>query len=203
VQSFSRNCDELVANTATRRCSFHSALAAEAGLHPTDYKALTVLDRLRPMSAGELSVPGLAASTVTNLIERLVAKGLLRREPDPLDRRRALLRADLAKLIGHDVFAFMATDGHPVVGALLRHRAAVILDFLADTAQRLRTTPRHWPPAECAARQATMATMTDVHPFASTFPTTFSDESAPATGATRWRRAETVAATRGERSDGR
>ena len=33
---------------------FHSALASEIGLHPTDYKALGVLDRLGPMSAGEL-----------------------------------------------------------------------------------------------------------------------------------------------------
>jgi len=109
--------------TATRRCSSTSALAAEAGLHPTDYKALTVLDRLGPMSAGELSRhTGLAAASVTNLIERLVAKGLLRREPDPLDRRRALLRADLAKLIGHDVFASWqrtATQSWSVI----RHRA--------------------------------------------------------------------------------
>jgi predicted transcriptional regulator len=120
---------------------FHSALAAEAGLHPTDYKALTVLDRLGPMSAGELGRhTGLAAASVTNLIERLVAKGLLRREPDPLDRRRALLHADLAELIDHDVFA----SGQPTGSQSWEERysdteLAVILDFLADAAQRLRT----------------------------------------------------------------
>ena len=119
---------------------FHSALAAEAGLHPTDYKALTVLDRLGPMSAGELSRhTGLAAASVTNLIERLVAKGLLRREPDPLDRRRALLRADLAELIGHDVFASWQRTATQSWERYSDTELAVILDFLADTAQRLRT----------------------------------------------------------------
>jgi hypothetical protein len=67
---------------------FHSALATQLGLHPTDYKALGVLDRLGPMSAGDLGRhTGLAAASVTNLIDRLVAKGFLRREPDPTDRR--------------------------------------------------------------------------------------------------------------------
>ena len=119
---------------------FHSALAAEAGLHPTDYKALTVLDRLGPMSAGELGRhTGLAAASVTNLIERLVAKGFMRREPDPLDRRRALLHADLAELIDHDVFASWQRTGTQSWERYSDTELAVILDFLADTAQRLRT----------------------------------------------------------------
>jgi DNA-binding Lrp family transcriptional regulator len=119
---------------------FHSALAAEAGLHPTDYKALTVLDRLGPMSAGELGRhTGLAAASVTNLIERLVAKGFLRREPDPLDRRRALLDADLSELIEHDVFASWQRTGTQSWERYSDTELAVILDFLADTAQRLRS----------------------------------------------------------------
>jgi DNA-binding MarR family transcriptional regulator len=119
---------------------FRSALAAEAGLHPTDYKALTVLDRLGPMSAGALGRhTGLAAASVTNLIERLAAKGFLRREPDPLDRRRALLHADLAELIDHDVFASWQRTGTQWWERYSDTELAVILDFLADTAQRLRT----------------------------------------------------------------
>lgn len=119
---------------------FHSALAAEAGLHPTDYKALTVLDRLGPMSAGELGRhTGLAAASVTNLIERLVAKGFLRREPDPLDRRRALLHADLSELIERDVFASWQRTGTQSWERYSDTELAVILDFLADTAQRLRS----------------------------------------------------------------
>jgi hypothetical protein len=118
---------------------FHSALAAEAGLHPTDYKALTVLDRLGPMSAGELGRhTGLAAASVTNLIDRLVAKGFLRREPDPLDRRRALLHSDVAELVDNDFFASWQRTATQVWERYSDTELAVILDFLADTAQWLR-----------------------------------------------------------------
>jgi DNA-binding MarR family transcriptional regulator len=119
---------------------FHSALAAEAGLHPTDYKALGVLDRLGPMSAGELGRHmGLAAASVTNLIDRLVAKGFLRREPDPLDRRRALLHADVAELADNDLFASWQRTATQLWERYSDTELAVILHFLADTAQWLRT----------------------------------------------------------------
>ncbi|MDT5027253.1 MAG: hypothetical protein QOE61_3679 [Micromonosporaceae bacterium] len=119
---------------------FHSALAAEAGLHPTDYKALGVLDRLGPMSAGELGRhTGLAAASVTNLIDRLVAKGFLRREPDPLDRRRALLHADVAELVDNDLFASWQRTPSQLWERYSDTELAVILDFLTDTAQWLRT----------------------------------------------------------------
>lgn len=119
---------------------FHSALAAQIGLHPTDYKALGVLDRLGPMSAGELGRhTGLAAASVTNLIERLVAKGYLRREPDPLDRRRALLHADVTELTNNEFFASWQRSATQLWERYSDSELAVILDFLADTAERLRT----------------------------------------------------------------
>jgi hypothetical protein len=100
---------------------FHSALAAKLGLHSTDYKALGVLDRLGPMSAGELGRHmGLAAASVTNLIDRLAARGFLRREPDPTDRRRVLLHAEVTELTENEFFASWQRVGVPVVAALLR-----------------------------------------------------------------------------------
>jgi DNA-binding Lrp family transcriptional regulator len=119
---------------------FFSAAASEAGLHPTDYKALGVLDRLGPMSAGELGRhTGLAPASVTNLIDRLVAKGFLRREPDPLDRRRALLHADVAVLADNEFFASWQRTATQLWERYSDTDLAVILDFLADTAERLRT----------------------------------------------------------------
>jgi DNA-binding MarR family transcriptional regulator len=119
---------------------FHSALASEMGLHPTDYKALGVLDRLGPMSAGDLGRhTGLAAASVTNLIDRLVAKGFLRREPDPLDRRRALLHADLTELVDNEFFASWQRTATELWERYSDGELAVILDFLAHTAERLRT----------------------------------------------------------------
>jgi DNA-binding MarR family transcriptional regulator len=119
---------------------FHAALAAEANLHPTDYKALGVLDRFGPMSAGELGRHmRLAAASVTNLIERLVAKGFVRREPDPLDRRRVLLSVDVSELTDNEFFRSWQRATTQVWERYSDSELAVILDFLADTAERLRT----------------------------------------------------------------
>jgi DNA-binding MarR family transcriptional regulator len=118
---------------------FHSALATHLGLHPTDYKALGVLDRLGPMSAGDLGRhTGLAAASVTNLIDRLVAKGFLRREPDPTDRRRALLHAEIDELSDNEFFASWQRSAANLWQRYSDTELAVILDFLTDTAERLR-----------------------------------------------------------------
>jgi DNA-binding MarR family transcriptional regulator len=118
---------------------FHSALADSLGLHPTDYKALGVLERLGPLSAGELGGrTGLAPASVTNLIDRLAAKGFLRREPDPIDRRRVLLHADTAGLTDNEFFASWQRAATQLWERYSDSELAVILDFLADTAERLR-----------------------------------------------------------------
>ncbi|MCW2512927.1 MAG: transcriptional regulator [Mycobacterium sp.] len=118
---------------------FHSALAARLGLHPTDYKALGVLDRLGPMSAGDLGRhTGLAAASVTNLIDRLAAKGFLRREPDPTDHRRALLHAEVGELTDNEFFASWQRSATQLWQRYSDTELAVILDFLAETAERLR-----------------------------------------------------------------
>lgn len=118
---------------------FHSALAAAVGLHPTDYKALGVVDRLGPMSAGELARhTGLAPASVTNLVDRLEARGFLRREADPRDRRRVLLRADVSQLTGNEFFASWQRATTRMWERYSDTELAVILDFLGDTAERLR-----------------------------------------------------------------
>lgn len=118
---------------------FHSELATRVGLHPTDYKALGVVDRLGPMSAGDLGRhTGLAAASVTNLIDRLEARGFLHREPDPTDRRRVLLRADVSQLTGNEFFASWQRATTRMWERYSDTELAVILDFLGDTAERLR-----------------------------------------------------------------
>jgi DNA-binding MarR family transcriptional regulator len=71
---------------------FHSWVAQRMGLDPTAYKALFLLDRRGPLSAGDLAKEtGLATASVTDLIDRLVAKGFVTRKPDPKDRRRIVV----------------------------------------------------------------------------------------------------------------
>jgi DNA-binding MarR family transcriptional regulator len=50
---------------------FHGRLASFLDLHPTDYKTLGVVERLGPMSAGDIARhTGLATASVTNLMTR-------------------------------------------------------------------------------------------------------------------------------------
>ena len=71
---------------------FHATLASQLDLHPSDYKALSILERLGAMSAGEIARhSGLATASVTNLVDRLERKGFVRRVSDARDRRRVIV----------------------------------------------------------------------------------------------------------------
>jgi DNA-binding MarR family transcriptional regulator len=75
---------------------------------------------------------------VTNLIDRLAARGFLRREPDKVDRRRVLLHADVGRLTDNEYFASWQRTAAQSLDRYSDAQLAVILDFLADTAERLR-----------------------------------------------------------------
>ncbi len=71
---------------------FHTRLAEALGLGPADTKALDVLDRhgeMTPKDLGQLT--GLAPASITDMVGRLEARGLVRRRPHPDDGRRVLV----------------------------------------------------------------------------------------------------------------
>lgn len=71
---------------------FQTALAESRGLSFVEAKAVELLDRFGPLTAGELSVrSGLAPASVTGLVDRLVRKGVARRGRHPGDGRRVLI----------------------------------------------------------------------------------------------------------------
>ena len=75
--------------SSTAAVMFHTTLAATQGLSATDTKAVDILDRQGPLTAGELAArTSLAPPSVTGLIDRLERKGFVRRVADPADRRR-------------------------------------------------------------------------------------------------------------------
>jgi DNA-binding MarR family transcriptional regulator len=118
---------------------FHATIATSLGLHPTDYKALGILNRLGPMSAGEIAKhTGLAAASVTNLVDRLETKGFVRREPDPGDRRRVLLYAVIDEAPADDAFASTKASLAQLWDRYSYQELAVIADFLAANTARLR-----------------------------------------------------------------
>jgi DNA-binding MarR family transcriptional regulator len=77
---------------STAAVMLHGAIADRVGLSPTDLKALDLLQREGPLTAGDLATrTGLATASVTSLIDRLEQKRFVRRERDGTDRRRVLV----------------------------------------------------------------------------------------------------------------
>ena len=85
--------------SSTEAALFHHHAAAANGLGITDSKTLSALTQEGPMTAGEIAKRlGLTTGAVTNVIDRLVRAGLVRRVADPKDRRKVIVEADLANL---------------------------------------------------------------------------------------------------------
>ena len=77
---------------STATVMFHAAMAERFGLVPTDSKTLDLLSRLGPLTPGDLVAhTGLTSPSVTALIDRLEARGMVRRRRDDGDRRRVIV----------------------------------------------------------------------------------------------------------------
>lgn len=73
---------------------FHAALAARLGLNATDHKALDLVARQGPLSAGSLAeLTGLTTGAVTGIVDRLERAGFVRRVRDEGDRRVVRIEA--------------------------------------------------------------------------------------------------------------
>src|SRR5579872_4079949 len=72
---------------------FHQAVAEHLGLNVTDLKCLDLARseaRLTPSRLAE--VTGLTTAAVTTILDRLEQAGFVRRERDPSDRRKILVK---------------------------------------------------------------------------------------------------------------
>jgi DNA-binding MarR family transcriptional regulator len=83
---------------------FQIAVADQLGMPLADVHAVGALLELGPAGVRALAdVMGMTTGAVTRLVDRLEAGGFVRREPDPTDRRRVVLRvvpervADIAR----------------------------------------------------------------------------------------------------------
>lgn len=127
---------------------FHATMARLLDLHPTDYKTMSILERLGPMSAGEIAQhTGLATASVTNLVDRLERKGFVRRAHDPIDRRRVMVEP-VAERVTEARRRF--TSARQSLARLYDkypdEDLAVIADFLARNAERLRAETKKLDP---------------------------------------------------------
>jgi DNA-binding MarR family transcriptional regulator len=90
-----------------------AASAERIGINVTDLNCLNVLALGGHMTAGDLArITGLTTASITGVLDRLEEAGFVRRERDPHDRRRVIVRLDAARGM-HDVAPVFA----PVVAA--------------------------------------------------------------------------------------
>lgn len=77
---------------STETALFHQAAAAKYGLGITDIKTLSILLREGPMSAGQISQRlSLTTGAVTNVIDRIERRNMVKRITDEKDRRKVIV----------------------------------------------------------------------------------------------------------------
>lgn len=100
---------------------------AFAGVHrlsANDFRALVHVmvaeNAGTPLTAGELRTRmGLSGAAITYLVERMIESGHLRRDSDPADRRKVILRyADHGIEVGRAFFTPLAAHTHRVLAEL-------------------------------------------------------------------------------------
>ncbi|MBG6223876.1 DNA-binding MarR family transcriptional regulator [Arthrobacter sp. CAN_A2] len=126
------------------------AFGTRYGMHHTAARAVMELmeaaRRGTPLTSGQLGdLLDLTPASVTALVDRMLAAGHVRREPDPTDRRRVLLIVEPAAVqLGHEFFQPLAADLSvmmsdyddaqlELIDRFLRDSTAVVLKHLART----------------------------------------------------------------------
>jgi DNA-binding MarR family transcriptional regulator len=118
----------------------HQAVADRLGLHPTDHKCADLLCQGGPVTAGDLAErTGLTTGAVTAVIDRLEAAGYVRREADPADRRRVIVRVIPHRLRGVGrLFEPLAAAMAELCARYTDEELATILDFMNRSAEVAR-----------------------------------------------------------------
>ncbi|MEV4410876.1 MarR family transcriptional regulator [Catellatospora sp. NPDC049609] len=128
-EAFRRHLDAVTAYT--------QAAADAAGMHPTDWAALSVLNLAGRLTSGELAArTGLTTGATTRLIDRLERAGHVRRTTDPADRRRVLVEP----LPALDVAAIVDPARQRLGEVFARYRPeqlAVLFDYFGRAADAL------------------------------------------------------------------
>jgi DNA-binding MarR family transcriptional regulator len=114
---------EAIRGWQTDQDMFDDLLAAHIGINRTDARCLDILDRGGRMTAGQLATAArLTTGAITAVLDRLERAGLVRRVPDPADRRRVLV----------EVTPKLAEVTAPVFGPLGQEGSAWIANYTDD-----------------------------------------------------------------------
>src|SRR5262249_38277119 len=119
---------------------FHTAVAEQIGLGPTDEKTVLILSGLGPLTAGEIAqYTGLTTASVTSLIDRLENKGFVQRVRDSKDRRGVIVELNQERLteLGQ-VFASVGGVFEDLFKVYDDEQLATIVDYLIRSAKLSR-----------------------------------------------------------------
>lgn len=126
---------------STAVVAFHEAVGARLGVTAVDQRALAIVAGRGPMSAGELAKEiNLTPGAVTGVVDRLERARLVRREPDPDDRRRVVISA-LPGAFG-PVFAGLSAAMEELGTRYSRQEQRVIADWVIRTVDVLKEQTR-------------------------------------------------------------
>ena len=126
--------------SATETALFQQRAAAQYGLGISEMKALGVLLREGPASAGRLAAElGLTTGAVTGVIDRLARRGLVSRTADPDDRRRVLVEPDRAALAsGENVYLPIGRAFDELHAGYRTEELEFLADYLARSVEITR-----------------------------------------------------------------
>ena len=111
---------------------FSEAVAKRLGINSTDLECLGFIVGREWVTAGELArASGLTSGAITGVIDRLHRAGLVKREPDPDDRRKVRVRGlpAIARRVT-PLFAPMQDAAARLLSTYDDRELALLLDFL-------------------------------------------------------------------------
>jgi DNA-binding MarR family transcriptional regulator len=109
-----------------------AASAERIGINVTDLNCLNILALTGHMTAGELArETGLTTASITGVLDRLEEAGFVRRERDPGDRRRVIVRLDATRGLRDvaPVFAPVVEAWRAAAAAYSDEQLTLILEF--------------------------------------------------------------------------
>lgn len=117
------------------------AAADRIGINATDLNCLNILSFGGQMTAGELArATGLTTASITGVADRLEEAGFVRRERDPEDRRRVLIRVVLERALSDvaPLFLPMVRDWQEMAARYTDDELRLIVDFYGRVEQIIR-----------------------------------------------------------------
>lgn len=117
--------------------AFFRAAAGRIGMNVTDTQVIDLLNSTGPMTAGQLAdLTELTTGAITGMLNRLEEVGLVRRERDPNDGRRVIIRLVKGQDETHEIstiFGSIAKSWDELASHYSDEQIAFLLEFLKQS----------------------------------------------------------------------